>query len=365
MDGARGHDTVSRGVGDLDQHVVVPAVLVLVDVRRRGGGLARHVVGLERLEDLGLRVLLEVRVQQVDDLLVQRLLVHLGADVRLGIDGEELLRIDFERRADLLEVAVVLGEAHAHPLAVRAAVHVVEGVGHFAAVLGVGVAVLRRDDAGGQRVQAGVLQRHADAVARARGGAAVQGRGDAGGEEQGDAEVAQPVGGDERGVAAVHGGAEHAAARHVAGHVESGGVLFGALVAVSGHLGVHQLRELLVQRLVIQPHLDERLGAVAGQEDVGLGQKLHHDVHARLALQVERHELFAEVGVVERQVLVIGHGHVEHARLATRGIPSERLHLHDVGSPLRKHASGGGSGQVAGQIDDFDTLQWFHCYPPY
>ena len=75
---------------------------------------------------------------------------------------------------------------------------------------------------------------------------AVQGRADAGCQRHGNLEISKTVGRNHGGVAAVYRGSEHAASRHVTGHVEARCILFRSLFTVSQDLGENQFRELLL-----------------------------------------------------------------------------------------------------------------------
>ena len=262
---------------------------------------------------------------------------------------------------DARPITVVLRQAQDDPLLVLGAEHVVQRVVDLQTALRIGVAVLGGDHAGGQGVDAGMLQRAGDVIAFAGLFATLQRGQDAGHQEHGALVIAVAVGRDHGGVALVDGGAEDAAAAHVAGHVEAGSVLLGTLLAIAQAMAHDQARELRMQALPVQAHLGQGLGAGVGDEDVGVLEQLHHDLVALLGLEVQRDEALMEVGHVECQVLLIAGGHAENDSLVRAArIALERFDLDDVGTPLAEDTAGGRGCQERGEVDDLQTLQRLH-----
>ena len=150
-----------------------------------------------------------------------------------------------------------------------------------------------------------MLERTRNIIAFASGSAPDDGSADARSQEHGSLQVAIAVGGDHGRIAPVDRGAEHAAARHVAGHVETRIVLFGTPLAIPKPMTHDQPRIFRVQCLPIKTELLQGFGARIGDEDIGLRQELIHHFRARFALQIERDESLVQIDHVECKVLFI------------------------------------------------------------
>jgi len=146
----------------------------------------------------------------------------------------------------LLIVAVIFRTADADPFVVSGAEYIVKWIGNFFSALRVLISILCGDQACAQRIDSRVMQSDGDLVSLTGFLSAVQSRTDAGCQSHGNLEISKTVGRNHGGVAAVYRGSEHAASRHVTGHVEARCILFRSLFPISQDLGENQLREPLL-----------------------------------------------------------------------------------------------------------------------
>ena len=185
--------------------------------------------------------------------------------------------------------------------------------------------------------------------------------------EHGSLKIAIAVGGNHRGIAAVYRGAEYAATSHVAGYVKARIVLFGALLAVAQAVSHDELRIFCMQGFPVETHFLQGFRTGVGQEYVGIGKELVHNLSARFALQVQRDESLIQVAHIESEVLFVRHGHVEYRRLGyAQRITLGCLDFNDVGAPFAQYTTGRRRCHVRSKIDNLDSLKWFHwiSFPP-
>ena len=118
-----------------------------------------------------------------------------------------------------------------------------------------------------------------------------------------------------------------------------------------------------MQALPVKTHLGEGFRARVGDENVSLGEKLHHDLEALFALEVQCDETLVEVGHVEREVFLVAGRHAENDGLiGAAGVAFECFYLDNVCAPFAKYATGGRGGEKRGEVNDLQTLEWQHCF---
>ena len=148
-----------------------------------------------------------------------------------------------------------------------------------------------------------------------------------------------------------------AAPRPERGEVIARKVLVGALVAVAGQCSVHQLREPLVERLVAEAVLLERLRAPVRQEDVRVLEQLKEDLASALGLQVQDDAFFIRVFEVERRVLE----GASAASFADAGpadrVAALRFDLNDLGALVRQEPGACRDRDHGAELNDFYAFQ--------
>ncbi|MPN29605.1 hypothetical protein SDC9_177058 [bioreactor metagenome] len=114
---------------------------------------------------------------------------------------------------------------------------------------------------------------------------------------------------------------------------------------------------LFADGFVIQTHLSQGSGTVAGYKHVGLGQQLIQNRQALGSLEIERKPpLVGVVGVIPGVAVPTGGGGHGCAR-APSGIAEAGLDLDDVGAPVGQDLRGAGTGNKIGQVKDLNALQ--------
>ena len=127
------------GVRNLCNVFIHQGVFVLVDIERRLGGLAGHVVFGEHLQKLFAGELREALVENLDDFRCEAFIVDGLADGIVGMVGQVVAA---DQMHDTRPIAVILGEAEDDPFVIFGVEDVIQGVVNFETALRVGVAVL-------------------------------------------------------------------------------------------------------------------------------------------------------------------------------------------------------------------------------
>ena len=233
-----------------------------------------------------------------------------------------VLRVHLDGVEHELAVLVVVAEAHEEPHAVGGHVGVVRGALGLHAVLGVLAALLLGDERAGHAPGAHMVEARGHLVAHAGAQSARIRAKDAGGQRAASVPVAEGDGRVARLVVLVglRDGAHEAGTRGERRGVEALRVLHRAVLAVAAVLGPYELRKLLMQRLVVQAQALQRAVAQRRDEDISLGQEVHHNLVALGVLAVNSGPFLVEraavVGhVVELALIVHAPGHALGALL--------------------------------------------------
>ena len=113
-----------------------------------------------------------------------------------------------------------------------------------------------------------------------------------------------------------------------------------------------------MQALPVEAHLRQRLGAHVGDEHVGLGEQLMHNLESLFGFEIQADETLMHVRHIEAEILVVVGRHAEHDGLIhTAWIAFGGLDLDDVGAPLAQSTAGGRRSQEGREVDDLDSLK--------
>ena len=268
-------------------------------------------------------------------------------------------------------VAVVLGHGDLEPLVVLGLVGHHQGIGQGAAgqgVLGGGIAVLAGLQQQGDIPDGAVEQGDHHAVANARLAGAVQGRQHTGGQVHTHLMVAEAGDGQHGQGVLIEQSAQDTAAGKESGEVEAGQVLVGALLAVAGHEGIHQLGVLGVERLIVQTGLFQRVLPPVGDEDIRLGDELLQRLTAGGGLGVQADAGLAGVLQIIGGVLLLVLGTALVDSGVAQGVAGGGFDLDDLGAQIRQKAGAAGGGDKGGQLQHLyaleGTLYFTHIVPP-
>ena len=148
-----------------------------------------------------------------------------------------------------------------------------------------------------------------------------------------------------------------AAAGEEAHKVKSGQILVGTILAVARAHGVNQLRETLLQRLIVQPVLLQRLRTPVRDQHVCALQQLKQRFLTGRVLRVQRDAALVRVLQLPGRVLI----HIQGTALArcrvTQGIALRGLDLDDIRALIRQETTGRCRGHEVRQLNDLHAGQ--------
>ena len=153
---------------------------------------------------------------------------------------------------------------------------------------------------------------------------------------------------------------EQSAACRIGRCIEALRVLFGPAFAVAPHLRPYDVGEFLVNGLVVEPELLQRLIAEAGYQHVGRFEHLVHEGFAVFVFQIDRQPLLVHRCQVECRVVDVCLLHAETRCVGAVFVSGEGLNLVYRGSHLSQDPWTCRSRDIAAELYNFDSFKPFH-----